>query len=85
MTCGRGCGSTDNWDVRCCCEPDCPSKNSNEMLLLCPMRISTMCFHIGNNSNNWFYSVEKGDWSFLDKYCFPDADVDEIKQTYLFS
>ena len=44
---GRLC--TPDWDVRRCCEPNCPAKNSNAQLRACPMRVSTMVFHMGNN------------------------------------
>ena len=57
--CGRGCDQ--DWDVRCCCELDCPSKNTNEQFYKCPMKLNTIHFHIGNdfiyyqyaNSNKW--------------------------------
>ena len=45
-TCGRGC--CGHWDVRCCCEPNCPQKNSMEQFNVCPMKLQTLAFHCGN-------------------------------------
>ena len=45
-TCGRGC--CGDWDVRCCCEPNCPQKNSMEQFNVCPMKLQTLAFHCGN-------------------------------------
>ena len=58
-TCGRGC--SQNWDVRCCCELNCPAKNSLLQFHNCPMRLNTTYFCIGNDreiyklaeNNNW--------------------------------
>ena len=46
-TCGRGCAPS--WDVRCCCEINCPSKNSDIMFSRCPMRVSTFFFTLRND------------------------------------
>lgn len=70
-TCGRGCNT--NWDVRCCCEFNCPAKNSNLQFYRCPMMINTIVFHIGNNYE--LYSMaEENDYTFIKSYFQIDDD-----------
>lgn len=45
--CGRSCN--ESWDVRCCCEPGCPQKNTMKQFNNCIRKIPTLYFHIGNN------------------------------------
>lgn len=78
--CGRGC--REGWDVRCCCEPNCPKKNSHAQFLRCPMRIETMVFHITNNQE-WEEEAQKGRWSFLAPFRFTKTDMDEIKRLWM--
>jgi hypothetical protein len=47
MSCGRYCKF--NWDTRCCCEPNCPKKNSITQFNNCSQKINTLYFHIFNN------------------------------------
>ena len=42
------CGCLPNWDVRCCCEPNCPAKNTMAQFARCPRAIFTAGFHIEN-------------------------------------
>ena len=56
-TCGRGCA--EGWDVRCCCERNCPSKNTVDQFLACPMRISTLWFTM-QNDYALYLLIEKG-------------------------
>ena len=58
-----------NWDVRCCCELNCPKKNSKNQFLACPVNHYTMAFTIGNDSK-LYTRAEKGDFTFLDKIGF---------------
>ena len=44
--CGRGCCNT--WDVRCCCEPNCPQKNSMAQFNVCPQKLETLAWICGN-------------------------------------
>ena len=46
FSCSRGC--CGDWDVRQCCELNCPGKNSKEQFLACPMRVSTFYFMMQN-------------------------------------
>lgn len=63
--CGRGC--SDGWDVRCCCELNCPKKNSNLQFQLCPVKNSTIYFHIGNDS--FLYELaENNDWDTIESF-----------------
>ncbi len=78
-SCGRGC--SNGWDVRCCCEPDCHRKNTVEMLRACPMRVSTMVFHMGNNQD-WYNAATANDFSWLDEFGFTDADKREMINDY---
>ena len=45
-TCGRGC--LPDWDIRCCCEPNCPAKNSMKQFNACPQKVETLFGHITN-------------------------------------
>ena len=82
MTCGRGCSG--NWDVRCCCEYNCPAKNSNLQFYRCPMMINTICFHM-DNDYELYMCVEEGDFDFLQTYFkIDDKDtIEEIINTYV--
>ena len=73
--CGRGC--TNGWDVRCCCEALCPKKNTVEQLRVCPMRVSTMVFHLGNDSD-LYQKALADDFSWLDQFGFLDADKEKM-------
>jgi hypothetical protein len=79
LTCGRGCQG--NWDVRCCCEINCPSKNSLAQLLACPQRVSTMAFWISNERDLQEHAV-KGDFTCLDQFQFTDKDKIGIIATF---
>ena len=55
--------------MRCCCEPNCPSKNTVEQLRVCLKRVDTMVFHLGHNM------VEVSDAeAWLDDFGFSDED-----------
>ena len=47
MACGRGC--RDNLDIRCCCEPGCPKKNTIKQFNNCPKKLDTLYFHLTND------------------------------------
>ena len=42
------CGCLPSRDVRCCCEPNCPAKNTMAQFARCPRAIFTAGFHIEN-------------------------------------
>lgn len=72
MDCGRGC--KENWDVRCCCEFNCPAKNSNLQFYRCNMMINTIVFHIGNDYS--LYSMaEENNFSFIEDYFKIDDEI----------
>jgi len=77
QTCNRGC--SDNWDVRCCCELNCPSKNSNKQFYSCPQKINTFIF-MCYNEYDIYKMIENNDLSFLKKYKFTKFEKDLIKQ-----
>lgn len=83
-SCGRPACRLPNPDVRVCCEPDCPTKNSNQQLLCCPKRVTTMVFHIGNH-RELYKSIEEhgfdGFW-FLEMYGFSTEDMCAIIDGY---
>lgn len=74
------CDCAPNWDVRCCCEPNCPQKNTHEQLRVCPMRISTMAFHLGNGDRH--LKADAGDFTYLDQFKFKEADKVKMIQAY---
>ena len=47
VNCGRGC--ENNWDVRCCCEPNCKSKNIMKQFNHCKQKTNTLHTHIFND------------------------------------
>lgn len=51
------------------------------MFLACPMRISIIVFHIGNDYGR-YTRAEKDDFSFLDHYGFSEEDKTEIITEY---
>ena len=53
MACGRMC--SNNWDVRCCCEPNCPERNTTKQFNQCPQTISTLHFSLYNDYNIYEY------------------------------
>lgn len=82
-TCGRGC--QQNWDVRCCCELNCPAKNSLLQFHKCPMRLNTTYFCIGNDreiyklaeNNNWkpikrIFGMNKKELKQIKKWWYED-------------
>ena len=77
--CGRGC--RNGFDVRCCCEPNCHRKNTVEMLRACPMRVSTMVFHMGNDQE-LYNAAMADDFSWLDQFGFTDDDKQEMIKEY---
>ena len=58
FSCSRKCFGA--WDVRQCCELNCPAKNSNEQFLACPMRVSTFHFMIGNKKEMYDRAIKFG-------------------------
>ena len=53
MACGRLCN--DDWDVRCCCEPNCPTKNSMKQFNKCKQKIGTLYFALFNDYSTYKY------------------------------
>ena len=47
MACDRNCSF--GWDVRCCCEPNCPKKNTTTQFNNCPKKLDTLHFHLLND------------------------------------
>jgi len=82
-TCGRGCA--DGWDVRMCCELNCPAKNSHAMFLACPMRISTFAFALGNDIVMYDRAVKNG-FIGVQELCLESgltqADADEVMELW---
>jgi hypothetical protein len=52
-----------------------------EQLRVCPMRVSTIVFHMGNN-RDWYDAANDGDFSFLEEFGFTDADAQEMIQKW---
>ena len=46
--CGRGCQS--DWDVRCCCEPNCKEKNTMKQFNKCKQKTNTLHCCLFNDS-----------------------------------
>jgi hypothetical protein len=79
--CGRGCDQ--DWDVRCCCELDCPSKNTNEQFYKCPMKLNTIHFHIGNDFIYYQYA-NSNKWDKIKEiFNLNDEEISHLKQWYL--
>ena len=57
MVCGRMC--RNNMDVRCCCEPNCPSKNTTKQFNQCPQKIHTLYFTLYNDYTTYKYLEER--------------------------
>ena len=77
MSCERNCKPT--WDVRCCCEYNCPKKNTNKQFFSCPQKIPTICFSLGNDYA-LYKKVETGDWSYIKKYFkLNKKELEELK------
>ena len=55
--CGRSCN--ESWDVRCCCEPGCPQKNTMKQFNNCRQKIDTLYCHIGNNYDAYKYLEQR--------------------------
>ncbi len=79
LNCGRGCSV--GFNVRCCCEPFVPNKNTIEMLRACPMRINTMVFLLSNCPDR-YNRANAGDFSWLCQFGFSDTDKREIIKCY---
>ena len=77
--CGRGCQS--GWDVRCCCEPDCPAKNTLQQFLACPMRIPTAVFHMGNDRERYERACA-GDYGYFEEIGLRGDDLNEAIAEY---
>lgn len=76
---GRGCAP--DWDVRCCCEPNCPQKNTHKQLRVCPMRVSTMVSLLGNDYA-LYHKALAGDFTYLDQFKFKEADKAKMIQAF---
>ena len=74
-TCGRRC--QPNWDVRCCCELNCPKKNTSKQFYCCPQRIQTYSFHVSNDYDLQ-KKVDRLDFSFLSQTRFNENEKIEI-------
>lgn len=81
LNCGRGCST--GWDVRCCCEFNCPAKNSNLQFHRCPMMINTVVFHIGNDYGLYSCAIEDN-FDFLLDYFEIDCEETQKKIIALF-
>ena len=80
-TCGRGC--QQSWDVRCCCELNCPKKNSNEQFYNCPVKLNTAYFHIGNNFKYCEYA-NNDDWKKITKnFKLNNKELEQIKEWWV--
>ena len=79
--CNRGCNP--NYDVRCCCELNCRRKNSNIQFQNCPMRISTIYFHI-TNDYDMYTEIEDDLWHTVKKkYKLTNIEIDELRDRFL--
>jgi len=63
--CGRGC--QPHWDVRCCCEWNCPSKNTKKQFMACQQKLSTIYFMLGNDYG-LYTLVEEGEWDEIKRF-----------------
>ena len=76
MSCNRGCSG--NWDVRCCCELNCPKKNTNKQFYNCPMKINTIKFHLGNDIG-LYNTVCNDEWDVIQKtFNIDDKELDNL-------
>jgi hypothetical protein len=75
------CQCKPDFDVRCCCEYNCPSKNTIWDFQLCPMRIQTTIFTI-NNDYNFYCMAQKNDFKFLRKLLKNSEDRKEVIKLY---
>ena len=55
--CSRGC--QPDFDVRVCCELDCPKKNTNKQFKYCAVKLFTITWTIQNEIPD-LYNVETG-------------------------
>ena len=79
-SCNRGCSS--GWDVRCCCELNCPKKNTNEQFNDCPMKLNTIYFHIGNDYGLYNIAINN-EWNIIKDYYNDygvDVDIEQLKE-----
>lgn len=80
VSCQRGCSG--NWDVRCCCELNCPKKNTNKQFYNCPMKLSTITFHLGNDYGLYTHA-ENNEWGPIKKvFKLTKKELDEVKKMY---
>ena len=80
MSCNRGCSG--NWDVRCCCEINCPAKNSNLQFKRCPMKINTILFHIGNDEDLYLCATND-EFEYIQEYFdITDEELDTVMELW---
>ena len=80
MNCGRGC--TNGWDVRCCCEFNCPQKNSNLQFKRCNMKINTIIFTIGNDSELYNCAYNDNFYKIQEFFDLTDNEITEIRNLW---
>jgi len=78
------CKCNNSYDVRCCCELNCKSKNSNKQFYNCPMKLSTIYFTLGNDYD-LYNKVNNGDWNYIKKYFkLNKNELNYIKKEWLY-
>ena len=79
-SCYRGCSG--GWDIRQCCELDCPKKNTNRQFRYCPMKLSTIAFTLGND-RGLYEIVQNNDWSIIKQhYKLSRSELKEVRESY---
>jgi hypothetical protein len=79
-SCYRGCSG--DWDIRQCCEHDCPKKNTNRQFRYCPMKLSTIGF-ILTNDQGLNELVQNKEWNIIKQnYKLSRSELKELREEY---